>query len=340
MERSVNDTKGPLASVVITSRNRKQDLLEAIGSCLRQTVPVEVIYFDDASEDGSPAAVASRFPEVRIFVSESRVGYVVLRNRAAALAETNYIFSLDDDAVFASPCVVEQTLADFDDPRIGAVAIPFKNVHISDTLLQRAPRDDGIYVTCTFVGTAHALRRDVFLQVGGYKENLVQQGEEADYCIRMLEAGYFVRLGRSDLIHHFVSPKRDLTRLHYYGTRNYLLFYWRYADPLRLPFYLASSTGLTMLQALRALTRRQGDEAPDAPAANGRQRDLRSSTTKTLPAKLRAIRDAHLAGATVRRAAQPVSAGTFRLFCRLSRRPAELSLVLGRHHRGSPARQG
>ena len=34
------------------------------------------------------------------------------------------IFSIDDDAEFSTPQVVEQTLQEFDDARIGAVAIP------------------------------------------------------------------------------------------------------------------------------------------------------------------------------------------------------------------------
>ena len=38
-----------------------------------------------------------------------------------------------------------------------AVAIPFINVNKENTLYQRAPGEDGIYVTHDFIGTAHAL---------------------------------------------------------------------------------------------------------------------------------------------------------------------------------------
>ena len=73
------------------------------------------------------------------------------------------IFSIDDDAVFASPRVVEQTLVEFDHDRVGAVAIPYQDVRKAMTVLQRALEQKDIYVTDSFIGTAHAVRRDVFL---------------------------------------------------------------------------------------------------------------------------------------------------------------------------------
>jgi hypothetical protein len=98
------------------------------------------------------------------------------------------IFSLDDDAVFSSPLVVEQTLRDFSHPRIGAVAIPYIEPHKANKEMQRAPTREDVWITASYIGTAHAVRRDVFLALGGYREHLVHQGEEGDFCIRMLAA--------------------------------------------------------------------------------------------------------------------------------------------------------
>ncbi len=83
--------------------------------------------------------------------------------------------------------------------------------------MQSPPNTSGTWITDTFIGTAHALRRDIFLKLGGYRDHLVHQGEESDFCIRMLDAGYLVRLGRSDPINHWESPKRDLRRMDFYG---------------------------------------------------------------------------------------------------------------------------
>jgi hypothetical protein len=228
------------------------------------------------------------------------------------------IFSLDDDAVFSSPFVVEQTLRDFLHPRIGAVAIPYIEPHKANKEMQRAPTREDVWIAASYIGTAHAVRRDVFLALGGYREHLVHQGEEGDFCLRMLAAdaaqvmtdsggreterdlfnhgghrehgglvcseaglrpdsravasesdslasgladlpisesltrsaigpaslpatshsplvtpleaavpGFFVRLGNSDPIIHNESPKRDFSRMDFYGRRNDVLFHWQ-----------------------------------------------------------------------------------------------------------------
>lgn len=216
----------PLATVVIATRNRRDELRTAIASVLAQTVPIEILVIDDGSCDGSPEMVNLEFPSVRLERSVVSRGCVAQRNRAAKLAKGQVIFSIDDDAAFVSSRTVEQTLREFDSNRIGAVAIPYVEPRKSALVRQQVPAKEGIFVTDSFIGTAHAVRRDLFLQVGGYREDLVHQGEEMDFCLRLLEAGYVVRVGRGDPISHFESPRRDLGRMDFYGRRNDILFVW------------------------------------------------------------------------------------------------------------------
>ena len=82
----------------------------------------------------------------------------------------------------------------------------------------RRPSADGV----------RAIRRDVFLALGGFREAIVHQGEEDDYCIRLLAAGYVVRVGRAPRIHHRPSSTRDLDRMDTYGRRNELLWAYTY----------------------------------------------------------------------------------------------------------------
>ena len=63
-----------------------------------------------------------------------------------------------------------------------------------------------------------------------------------DLCIRMLEAGYVVRLGRADPIHHMESPRRDLRRMDYYGRRNDILFAWHNVPMPYFPIHLLGTT--------------------------------------------------------------------------------------------------
>lgn len=215
-----------MASFVICTRNRKDVLLQCVGAALTQTVPVEVLVFDDGSSDGTAEALAEAFPPDRFpLLTYERhpggVGPCALRNRGTRLARCEIVFPLDDDAVMTSPDTVEHVLREFDHPRVGAVAIPYINVRRPDaTEHQRAPSPEGVYVLAEYLGASHAIRRSVFLAIGGYREEVFQYGEEGDVCLRMLELGYVCRAGTSAPIHHLESLSRNAARQNQLGPRN------------------------------------------------------------------------------------------------------------------------
>lgn len=229
-------------TIVITTKNRKEELRAALGSAFKQSAKPEVLVMDDGSTDGTAEMVRREFPEAILHHFNESKGLIVRRNEGARLATGEIIFSIDDDAEFSTPHVIEQTLLEFADPRIGAVAIPYIEPHKDNRLMQKAPDRQNAWITDRFIGTAHALRRDIFLKLGGYREHLVHQGEEGDYCIRMLQAGHFVRLGNADAIIHNESPKRNLDRMDYYGCRNAILFVWQNVPTRYLPIHLPATT--------------------------------------------------------------------------------------------------
>jgi GT2 family glycosyltransferase len=216
-----------VATVLISTRNRRDDLHQALASAFAQSVPLEVLVIDDGSTDGTAQMVGADFPGARVVHHRESRGYIVRRNEGVRAASTNIVISMDDDAVFSHADTVRRTVDEFSDDRIGAVAMPYIDVSRGPEVRQRAPRTDAVYATDRFIGTAHALRRDVFLRIGGYRETLVHQGEEGDYCLRMLDAGFIVRLGSAAPIHHFESPRRDFSRMDYFGARNAVLFAWQ-----------------------------------------------------------------------------------------------------------------
>jgi GT2 family glycosyltransferase len=217
----------PIATIMIVTKNRIDDLRQAVASATAQTGAIDVLIIDDGSTDGTSRMIASEFPGVTLVTHAQSQGLVVRRNQGVTASRSNVVISIDDDAVLTAPDIATRTVKAFEDAHIGAIAMPYANIKRSPQLHQLAPDDQDVYVTDTFIGTAHAVRRDVFVQLGGYREGLFHQGEEADYCIRMLAAGHAVRLGSGSAIHHFESPRRDFTRMDHYGPRNAVLFIWQ-----------------------------------------------------------------------------------------------------------------
>lgn len=242
----------PVASFVIPTRGRVEELRALIGSVLAQTVPVEILVMDDGDSSVVGEILRIEFPEVQYHSLASGRGPAFQRNRGIELATCDVVFAVDDDTVFVSPLTVEQTLAEFERSCVGAVGIPFVNVRIGDAVHQRAPEQHGIWVAHAFVGAAHAVRRSVFLHLGGYREHFFYMGEEGDLCLRMLNAGYIVRLGKAEPIHHLESSKRSVPLADYCGRRNDMLFVWHNVPWRWLPIHLAATTFNGVLRGLRS----------------------------------------------------------------------------------------
>jgi GT2 family glycosyltransferase len=240
------------ASLVIPTRNRVEELRALLRSALAQTVPLEILVMDDGASDAVSEMVRDEFPQVHYYRLGIGRGPAFQRNRGIELATSALVFPLDDDTVFVSPRTVEQTLAEFDHPSVGAVGIPFVNVRYDSSVRQRAPDTEHVWIEHAFVGASHALRRAAFLQVGGYREHFFYMGEEGDLCLRLLSSGYVVRLGTADPIHHLESPRRNLALADYCGRRNDVLFAWHNVPLMFLPLHLIGTTANGMLSAMRS----------------------------------------------------------------------------------------
>lgn len=237
------------ASVVIATRNRREELRLTLEGVREQTVPLEVIVLDDASTDGTGAMVGKSFPGVSYTRFDVPSGYIGLRNLGNRMASAPVVVSLDDDAVLTSKFTIEQTLSDFGQERVGAVAIPFLDGD-RRVPLQHPPDGERTWVTSMFIGAAHAVRREVFLGLGGYHADWFRQGEELDLCVRMLARGFVVRLGTADPLEHRPSPTRSFEHMDRFGRRNLVLFTWFNVPTRYLPLHFARVTAKGTLLAV------------------------------------------------------------------------------------------
>ena len=214
----------PLISVAITTRNRKDELRRALTSCQAQVgVPFEVIVYDDASDDGTDVMVRSEFPEVRLIRHDQRAGLIVRRNESFRDARGEYVLSLDDDAYFTDRDTLSQVCALFErEPQTAAWGLRYYEPASAAAM---PPTPTGALLK-SYIGCAHAIRRRVAEQLGGYPGLLVHQGEERDLCIRLIDQGWDIRFAETPPIIHLCSAYRENARISYYGYRNLMLFNW------------------------------------------------------------------------------------------------------------------
>jgi len=223
---------GSVPVVLINSKDRKDELRRALRSVYDQTVRTHLIVIDDASKDGTSDMVRGEFPDARLITNPTCQGFMEARNHGAKIAlemGSPIMFVLDDDAMFSTPRVVEQTLPRLEHPRVGAVAIPLMNFiegtqSDPDRFAEVCPGD--FTVTYMFRGGASVLRADLFLALGGYQGHM-GYAEENNYCARMINAGYITRAGGGiDAINHYPSPNRNARGVTRLKSVNNVLFAW------------------------------------------------------------------------------------------------------------------
>jgi len=93
----------PRVAAVVVTYNRRDLLLESLAAVLAQTrAPDKVIVVDNASEDGTAAAVRDRFPSVHLAELRRNSGGAggFAGGMALALADgADLIWLMDDDTV-------------------------------------------------------------------------------------------------------------------------------------------------------------------------------------------------------------------------------------------------
>jgi GT2 family glycosyltransferase len=211
-------------SVIFVTYNRKNLLYEAISAAKKQSLPLHIIVMDDASDDGTNEMIQACFPDLCYYRSEKNYGPSYQRNRGAEKAISDIVCFFDDDTVIKDRYIVEKTLAEFNEDNIGAVAIPFINILQDDKIQTGAPARDGTYVYHAFIAAAFAVRRDLFISLGGFREDYFYMGEEKDFCIRLLEQGYYVKGGSTNPAYHYQPLNRVSFTADFYGRRNDILF--------------------------------------------------------------------------------------------------------------------
>lgn len=181
-------------SIVVLSYNRKDALLETLrrlheeGSEHGATRDAETIVVDNASTDGSVAAVREHMPWVRLLTrdgNEAIAGF----NRGVEAASGDLVLILDDDAR-PDPEALEGAIKLLEErPDLGAVTLVPVHPNTGKSEWPFAGKADSPCDDWPVMGCCNLVRRSVWGAVDGYEERFFLYRNDTDLAMKILGAG-------------------------------------------------------------------------------------------------------------------------------------------------------
>lgn len=179
---SQNDTNITV-SVVIPTHNRKDLLLRAVMSVLKQTYPVsEINVISDGSEDGTDEIMkkmCEEYSQIHFYSYHPNRGGNYARNYGIKMSKGNVVAFLDDDDEWHEDKIALQVELMNADKDIGLVCTGTNRVFVEDgssnEYIPPAPYDckkDILLRNCIGSTTTVMVKRKLFDEVGGFDEKL------------------------------------------------------------------------------------------------------------------------------------------------------------------------
>ncbi|MDT3399728.1 glycosyltransferase [Streptomyces sp. B1866] len=225
---------GGRVTVVVITHNRRAELLRTLDRLAALPEAPSVIVTDNASTDGTAAAVARRHPRVRLLRPGRNLG-AVGRNLAVRYVATPYVAFCDDDTWWAPGSLARAAGLLDRHPRLASVTarILVEPGGTEDPIVEElrdSPLTGPSWLPGPALGSvlaaATCLRADAFREVGGFSARLWLGGEEELFAADLAARGWWLAYVPDLTIHHQPSPARDATLRRVHGIRNTLWFSW------------------------------------------------------------------------------------------------------------------
>ena len=276
----------PQVSAVVVSFNTRDEVLRCLAALQGGGGPIlETILVDNASGDGTPDAVRSAFPHVRLQANDLNVGFARAMNQGLRAAAGAYVLVLNSDAEVKKGAVA--ALANVLDARQDVAIVGPRTVgsdggpqlsfgpaltlraEIAQRRLVRGlvegrpgAREEVAALAARehepdwVSGSCFLARRERLAEVGFFDEGFFLYEEDVDLCLRVRQRGGRVLFTpEAEVVHHLgrsMARAPERARLEYH--RSHLLYYRKHhGAPARaaLRAWMAAAATLRWLRAAR-----------------------------------------------------------------------------------------
>lgn len=235
-------------SVIIVNYNVRYFLEQCVLSikAASKNFQVEIIVVDNNSTDESCEMLQKTYPEIILIKNTENSGFSKANNQAVECAKGEYVLLLNPDTVIAEDVLEKLFKLNKSKSNIGISGVKLidgqgafspeskrgiptpqatftKLFGISSKSTGKyyathlKPNDSGVVEILS--GSFMFLKKEIYLEIGGFDETFFMYGEDIDLCYRVLLKGYQnYYLGEAKAIHYKgESTKKDIKYLKYFN---------------------------------------------------------------------------------------------------------------------------
>lgn len=258
-------------SIIIVAWNVKDLLHNCLRSVYDETkgIDFEVIYVDNASQDGSIEMVRKEFPKVEMIVNDENKGFIVANNQGIEISKGRYVLLLNSDTVILDNAIAKTVK--FADEHTEAAVVGCRVLNPDRTLQRTCAMYNSVlnmFLSATYLykifpkssffgrhemtwwdfndvrevevvyGCFSLVRKEAIDQVGLMDPRYFVFGDDPDWCYRFHKAGWKIMFTPEPEIIHYggQTTKKEAGDflLQLYGSK--LIFMKLHRSNLSFPF--------------------------------------------------------------------------------------------------------
>lgn len=202
----------------------EQCLLSVQASC--KNIVAEIIVVDNNSTDKSCKMISDKFPKVSLIENKINVGFAKANNQGVNKAKGAYILILNPDTILAEDTIDQVLNYAKHQQKMGAIGVNFidgtgnflpeckRNVPTLRIANQKIRGNSKNYYATQFkeneitkvdvlTGAFMLLKRDVYLENGGFDEDYFMYGEDIDFSYKLINRGFQnYYFGENTILHY------------------------------------------------------------------------------------------------------------------------------------------